>query len=70
MRKRYRIQRSDHQGIVNRAFGGRAHSWSPWRTVATFDTFEEAEPQYTYWAGKGLTRWRLMYGAEVKLKSL
>lgn len=68
--KAYRVQRSDHQGVVRRAFGGRVNSWSPWRTMASKPTLEEAETEYERWKGKGLSRWRVIHGKEVKLQSL
>ncbi len=62
--KQYRLQRSEHRGVVNRAFGGRVVSWSPWRTAYAFTDKEEAEACFRFNSGRGLTRWRLMYGAE------
>jgi hypothetical protein len=68
--KQYRIQRSDHQGVVSRAFGGRVISWSAWRTVASFTDQGEAEVEYNRMQARGLSRWRIMYGKEIFRKSL
>lgn len=67
---KYRVQKSDHQGIVNRAFGGRVASWGKWITVASFETLDDAQAKYDYASTRGLTRWRLIYGTEILRKSL
>lgn len=67
--KQFRIQRSDHQGLVNRAYGGKVTSWSPWRTVIARDHEEDAQALYDSWVGKGLTRWRLVYGKQTIYQS-
>ena len=68
--KQYRIQRSDHQGVVSRAFGGRVVTWSKWRTVAIYPTLEQADPEFTRMQARGLSRWRILYGDDVVRKSL
>jgi len=70
MTKQYRIQRSDHLGIVNRAFGGRTVHWSPWRTVAYFPTEQKAQERFSELSRQGLSRTRILYGSEVVAKSL
>jgi len=67
---KYRLQASDHQGIKQRAFGGRVVSWSPWRTVCTSSDKETAEAEFEWRSKQGLTRWRLVLGKEVIRKSL
>ena len=66
----YRVQRSEHNGVVNRAFGGRVVSWTPWKTVAAYLNQADAESAFEVWSGKGLTRWRVVYLGKVIRKSL
>jgi hypothetical protein len=66
----YRLQRSDHQGVVQRAFGGRVASWSAWRTVGTWTEEKEGLEAFQKASGRGLSRWRLMHGKDVVKKSL
>lgn len=66
----YRLQRSDHQGVVSRAFGGKCVSWSPWRTVGRFESLVEAAQHFNVASRVGLSRWRVMHGTTVERKSL
>ena len=64
--KQYRVQMSHHQGIVERAFGGRVVSWSPWRTVKGFPAQAMAEVVLERLrASGGLSRFRIVYGTKV-----
>ena len=66
MAKQYRLQASEHRGVVTRGWGyGRAVSWSPWRTVGSYTDRAEAEAMYERRSRVGLSRWRLVYGKEI-----
>jgi hypothetical protein len=61
--KQYRVQQSLHQGIVSRAFGGKVVSWSPWRTLKSYQTLQAAQDAASVIRGRvGLGRTRVMYG--------
>jgi hypothetical protein len=63
--KKYRLQKRDHLGVVNRAFGGRCVHWSPWKTTEKFTDRELAEASFDFQSRRGLCQWRLMFGADV-----
>lgn len=69
MAAQYRVQMSNHQGIVRRAFGGRCASWSPWRTLKSFPTLEAAQAAMKRCAATGLSRYRVMLGKNVVASS-
>lgn len=68
--KSYRLQFSTHNGVVNRAFGGRKASWGKWITWATYPSRSEAEEAFESRKWRGVNRWRIMYGSSVIRKSL
>ena len=65
----YRLQVSNHLGIVRRAFGGRCASWSAWRTLKSFPALEDAQAALKRCSSVGLSRYRVMYGKDVIVTS-
>jgi len=71
MNKQYRVQSADFLGVVNRGWGyGRTGSWGRWSTVFRSPDEKLAEEYFDKHSKKGLRRWRLVFGSEVKKKSL
>lgn len=69
--KRYRVQVSNHLGVVQRAFGmGRVTHWGPWKTRHSYDGELEATLRFRELAGRGLHRVRIVHGNEVLAKSM
>lgn len=67
--KQYRLQSSDHLGVVQCGWGyGRKVSWSAWRTIGYYPSEDRAREAFSARNGQGLTRYRVVYGAQTVVK--